>query len=105
MATAFRVWIGDLVHNGLDIRAPAWLQRYDDTDPPPANEQGGMPQVQQSWDVSVSIGPGDTNGLSHAQIKLLLAERIQASADPIRDLWFVWEGIRDAGDRTLPGWP
>jgi hypothetical protein len=105
MATAFRVWVGVLVHNGNDISVPATLQRYDDTDPPPPDQQGGPPQVQQQWDVSTALGPGDVGGLTNPQIKQLLAERIVLVAQPIADLWYVWEGIEDAGNRVLPGWP
>lgn len=104
MATAWRIWVGTLRHNGLDIAVPAHLQRYDDTNPPPS-DGNGLGAILQEWDISTSVSVADAAGNTIPQLKALLLDRVKSAADPIKALWETWEQIDDMGNQAVPGWP
>lgn len=95
----WKIWIGDVDHQETRIVVPATLRRWRDDQDPETDEHVA------AYDISEQILPNEVFGMTIPQVKQLLADKVIAHGDALKNHYDIWIGIQDQGNRYLPGWP
>lgn len=99
MADTWKIHVGAIGVRGATITIEAWVRFW-----PDGVDSGTTPPTSE-WDVRQEAGSADYGGMTAPEAITMLAGRIKALGDGLKDGYALWQELQQFANEDIGDWP